>query len=179
MAMMMIISGASCIDNFLLRLGLSMMVVACSSSIMLIDSARTADMIDKDFVVETTKMKLKNAAVELDFGHEYTAAAAMTHEGHMYTYMYWVLQRSSSQLQHRRRRVSESSDLHMTKTGDEEEEEEEGIDGVKSSRYGNKQDDDDDEESLKKKRLQRFLRFSDYIDPKDHPPEEPPSLGDP
>jgi len=40
-------------------------------------------MIDKDFVVETTKMKLKNAAVELDFGHEYTAAAAtaaMTHE---------------------------------------------------------------------------------------------------
>ncbi|KAH9575133.1 hypothetical protein CY35_01G096000 [Sphagnum magellanicum] len=167
MAMMMIISGASCIDNFLLRLGLSMMVVACSSSIMLIDSARTADMIDKDFVVETTKMKLKNAAVELDFGHEYTAAAAMTHE------------RSSSQLQHRRRRVSESSDLHMTKTGDEEEEEEEGIDGVKSSRYGNKQDDDDDEESLKKKRLQRFLRFSDYIDPKDHPPEEPPSLGDP
>lgn len=146
-----------------------MMVVACSSSIMLIDSARTADMIDKDFVVETTKMKLKNAAVELDFGHEYTAAAAtaaMTHE------------RSSSQLQHRRRRVSESSDLHMTKSGDEEEEEE-GIDGVKSSRYGNKQDDDDDEESLKKKRLQRFLRFSDYIDPKDHPPEEPPSLGDP
>ncbi|KAH8974433.1 hypothetical protein BDL97_01G102300 [Sphagnum fallax] len=171
MAMMMIISGASCIDNFVLRLGLSMMVVACSSSIMLIDSARTADMIDKDFVVETTKMKLKNAAVELDFGHEYTAAtAAMTHE------------RSSSQLQHRRRRVSESSDLHMTKTGEEEEEEEEGIDGVKSSRYGNKQDDDDDdeeEENLKKKRLQRFLRFSDYIDPKDHPPEEPPSLGDP
>lgn len=38
-------------------------------------------MIDKDFVVETTKIKLKNAAVELDFGHEYTtAAAAMTHE---------------------------------------------------------------------------------------------------
>jgi hypothetical protein len=36
-------------------------------------------MIDKDFVVETTKMKLKNAAVELDFGHEYTAAA-VTHE---------------------------------------------------------------------------------------------------
>ncbi|CAK9857939.1 unnamed protein product [Sphagnum jensenii] len=168
MAMMMMISGASCIDNFVLRLGLSMMVVACSSSIMLIDSARTADMIDKDFVVETTKMKLKNGAVELDFGHEYTAAtAAMTHE------------RSSSQLQHRRRRASESSDLHMTKTG-EEEEEEEGIDGVKSSRYGNKQDDDDDEEeNLKKKRLQRFLRFSDYIDPKDHPPEEPPSLGDP
>jgi hypothetical protein len=167
MAMMMIISGASCIDNFVLRLGLSMMVVACSSSIMLIDSARTADMIDKDFVVETTKMKLKNAAVELDFGHEYTAAA-MTHE------------RSSSQLQHRRRRLSESSDLHMTKTG--EDEEEEGIDGVKSSRYGNKQDDDDDdddEENLKKKRLQRFLRFSDYIDPKDHPPEEPPSLGNP
>jgi hypothetical protein len=67
----------------------------------------------------------------------------------------------------------------MTKTGEEEEE---GIDGVKSSRYGNKQDDDDDdddEENLKKKRLQRFLRFSDYIDPKDHPPEEPPSLGDP
>ncbi|CAK9190492.1 unnamed protein product [Sphagnum troendelagicum] len=171
MAMMMIISGASCIDNFVLRLGLSMMVVACSSSIMLIDSARTADMNDKDFVVETTKMKLKNAAVELDFVHEYTAAAAaaaaMTHE------------RSNSQLQHRRRRVSESSDLHMTKTG-EEEEEEEGIDGVKSSRYGNKQDDDDEEEeNLKKKRLQRFLRFSDYIDPKDHPPEEPPSLGDP
>jgi hypothetical protein len=64
----------------------------------------------------------------------------------------------------------------MTKTGEEE-----GIDGVKSSRYANKQDDDDDddEENLKKKRLQRFLRFSDYIDPKDHPPEEPPSLGDP
>jgi hypothetical protein len=38
-------------------------------------------MIDKDVVVETTKMKLKNAAVELDFGHEYTTAtAAMTHE---------------------------------------------------------------------------------------------------
>jgi hypothetical protein len=36
-------------------------------------------MIDKDFVVETTKINLKNAAVELDFGHEYTAAA-MTHE---------------------------------------------------------------------------------------------------
>ncbi|CAK9255493.1 unnamed protein product [Sphagnum jensenii] len=175
MAMMMIISGASCIDNFVLRLGLSMMVVACSSSIMLIDSARTADMIDKDFVVETTKMKLKNAAVELDFGHEYTAAAAaMTHEVNLTI----TPARSSSQLQHRRRRVSESSDLHMTKTG--EEEEEEGIDGVKSSRYGNKQDDDDDEEeNLKKKRLQRFLRFSDYIDPKDHPPEEPPSLGDP
>ncbi|CAM6045122.1 unnamed protein product [Sphagnum compactum] len=172
MAMMMIISGASCIDNFVLRLGLSMMVVAFSSSIMLIDSARTADMIDKDFVVETTKMKLKNAAVELDFGHEYTAAAAaaMTHEVNL-----TITPRSSSQLQHRRRRLSESSDLHMTKTGEEEE----GIDGVKSSRYGNKQDDDDDEENLKKKRLQRFLRFSDYIDPKDHPPEEPPSLGDP
>jgi len=41
----MIISGASCIDNFLLRLGLSMMVVACSSSIMLIDSARTAGLL--------------------------------------------------------------------------------------------------------------------------------------
>ncbi len=41
---------------------------------------KISDMIDKDFVVETTKMKLKNAAVELDFGHEYTAAAAMTHE---------------------------------------------------------------------------------------------------
>jgi hypothetical protein len=37
-------------------------------------------MIDKDFVVETTKMKLKNAAVELDFGHEYRTAADMTHE---------------------------------------------------------------------------------------------------